>query len=181
MGVIQQGINQLLGTAAIAARLNPELEMKAQERVLKKEGEKLEQKSEALGKNLREGYSENERAPVSKEQEEEVKNLVKSNVELSQKEYDLNPNEETLRKLLQNKKTLNNLEAGDKAQQRAQQKGQQQLKQKRKFSDYLSKLETSFGGTVGDLPKSIQQTIAKQYSSKERREIMNRMDKEDKK
>ena len=61
MGVIQNAINQMLGTAGIAARLSPGLEVKAQERVLDKEKEKIKQKSKVLGENLREGYDINER------------------------------------------------------------------------------------------------------------------------
>lgn len=64
--------------------------------------------------------------------------------------------------------------------QRANTKAQaaQQAKkvQRRKFREYLAQMPTSFGGTVGDLPKNVQKTIAKKYSSNERKSIMDEMD-----
>lgn len=141
MGVIQNAINQMLGTAGIATRLSPGLEMKAQQRVLEKEKEKNIQKGEVLGKNLREGYEINERAPVTQEQSEEVLNLVKSNVELAQKEYDLNPNEETYNRLLQSKKTLNMFnQPRDNANIQVAQKAENKLQQKRQYKSFKKAL-----------------------------------------
>lgn len=50
--------------------------------------------------------------------------------------------------------------------------------QRRNFMEYLSKMPTSLGGTVGELPKDVQKTIASTYSKSERRAMMDRMDKE---
>lgn len=68
----------------------------------------------------------------------------------------------------------------EQALERANAIQQAQQKQKRKFMDYLGKLETSWGGTIGDLPVNIQKNIAKQYSQKQRKELMDKMDKEKK-
>ena len=48
MGILQNAINQMIGTAAIAARLNPELEKRTQIRGLKRGIEGLEKYSEQL-------------------------------------------------------------------------------------------------------------------------------------
>lgn len=61
-------------------------------------------------------------------------------------------------------------------------KKQQATRRKRRnfMRDYLSQMETSLGGTVGDLSPEMQKVIASQYSSKERQRIMNQQDKEKK-
>ena len=51
-------------------------------------------------------------------------------------------------------------------------------KQRRNFMSYLAQQSTSFGGTVGDLPKPVQKQIASQYSKSQRKTMMDRMDKE---
>lgn len=48
--------------------------------------------------------------------------------------------------------------------------------QRRRFKDYLAKMETSLGGTVGDLPAEAQAYIASQYSRKDRKKIMDEED-----
>ena len=61
-----------------------------------------------------------------------------------------------------------------------QMKQQQEAKkaQRRNFMDYLKKQPTSLGGTIGDLPENVQKQIASQYSKSQRKEMMDRMDKE---
>lgn len=59
-------------------------------------------------------------------------------------------------------------------------KQETQKTQRRNFMDYLRRQPTSFGNTVADLPISTQKTLAKQYTSKERKIIMDQMDKEGK-
>lgn len=57
---------------------------------------------------------------------------------------------------------------------------QQAARNKRRnfIRDYLSQMETSMGGKVGDMPADMQKKIAANYSSKERQRIMNQQDKE---
>lgn len=50
--------------------------------------------------------------------------------------------------------------------------------QRRNFMSYLAQQSTSLGGTVGDLPMSLQKQIASQYSKSQRKTMMDRMDKE---
>lgn len=66
----------------------------------------------------------------------------------------------------------------EQAQQKTKQVQEAKTKQRRNFMTYLAKQPTSLGGTVGDLPVSMQKEIAKGYSSSQRRTMMNRMDKE---
>lgn len=53
-------------------------------------------------------------------------------------------------------------------------------KPKRHFMDYLGRESTSLGGKVGDLPMNMQKQIAKQYSSADRKRMMDKYDREDK-
>lgn len=74
------------------------------------------------------------------------------------------------------KKPLTNNSSNDlmsKANLQAKQKKKNKIEQKRRFKDYLAKMQTNFGGTIGDLPDSVQKAIAKQYSPYERQKIMN--------
>ena len=80
------------------------------------------------------------------------------------------PAEETLKKPLTNNGS-NDLMS--KANLQAKQKKKNKIEQKRRFKDYLAKMQTNFGGTIGDLPDSVQKAIAKQYSPYERQKIMN--------
>lgn len=50
--------------------------------------------------------------------------------------------------------------------------------QRRNFMEYLGKQPTSFGGTVSQLPISVQKQLAAQYSKNDRRKLMDKMDKE---
>lgn len=55
---------------------------------------------------------------------------------------------------------------------------QTQKKTRRNFKDYLSGMETNFGGTVGELPAHVQKQIASNYTSSQRRSIMNAADRQ---
>ena len=71
MGIIQNAINQTLGTAGIAARLSPHLEKRQELRKLKKESKALE--------SLQEGtdYAEATVETITKEQRDVAKNIAK--------------------------------------------------------------------------------------------------------
>ena len=71
MGIIQNAINQTLGTAGIAARLSPRLAKKQELRTLKKESAALE--------SLQEGtdYAEATVETITREQTEVAKNIAK--------------------------------------------------------------------------------------------------------
>lgn len=76
---------------------------------------------------------------------------------------------EVANKLLEKQK-----QAADKVKQVQQAK----KTQRRNFMAYLGKMETSLGGTVAELPKSVQHEIAKTYTRSQRKTIMDRMDRE---
>lgn len=80
------------------------------------------------------------------------------------------------------KQSYNNELARLDKQQQAMDRVGRQSKAKRTqrnfVRDYLSKMPTSLGGTVGDLPENFQKQIASQYSKSQRKKIMDRMDKE---
>lgn len=75
-------------------------------------------------------------------------------------------------------KEMSNLEMQQQAMDRMDRQSQAKKTQRRNFMDYLAKQPTSLGGTVGDLSPELQKQIASQYSKKDRRNMMNRMDRE---
>lgn len=66
--------------------------------------------------------------------------------------------------------------AATKAQEATQAAQNERRSGRRKFSDYLASEPTSLGGKVGDLPKEMQQEIAKQYTKSQRKALMDRKD-----
>jgi hypothetical protein len=51
-------------------------------------------------------------------------------------------------------------------------------KQRRNFISYLKEQPTNLGGKVGDLPLNIQKQVAQSYSPKQRKQLMDKIDKE---
>lgn len=70
------------------------------------------------------------------------------------------------------------LEKQKQAVDKVKQVQQAKKTQRRNFMAYLGKMETSLGGTVAELPKSVQHEIAKTYTRSQRKTIMDRMDRE---
>ena len=70
------------------------------------------------------------------------------------------------------------LEKQKQAVDKVKQVKQAKQTQRRNFMAYLGKMETSLGGTVAELPKSVQHEIAKTYTRSQRKTIMDRMDRE---
>lgn len=70
--------------------------------------------------------------------------------------------------------------ANEQAEQLKAAKQQQQKNRRNFMRDYLAQQPTSLGGTVGELPKDVQKTIASQYDRAARRRMMDTMDKENK-
>lgn len=70
------------------------------------------------------------------------------------------------------------LEKQKQAVDKVKQVQQAKQTQRRNFMAYLGKMETSLGGTVAELPKSVQNEIAKTYTRSQRKTIMDRMDRE---
>lgn len=66
--------------------------------------------------------------------------------------------------------------ANRRAQDLVQNKDMQRKTRRNFMRDYLSKQPTSFGGTVGDLPKNMQRQIANQYTPAQRKKLMDEVD-----
>ncbi len=73
---------------------------------------------------------------------------------------------------------MSNLAAQQQAMGRVSRQQEAKKTQRRNFVSYLSQQPTSLGGTVGDLPISLQEQIASQYNKSQRTAMMDRMDKE---
>ena len=63
------------------------------------------------------------------------------------------------------------------ANKRVEEQKEAKKVQRRRFDDYLSKMPSSLGGTIGNLPKKVRQQIAKTYTKYERKKIMDEEDK----
>lgn len=66
----------------------------------------------------------------------------------------------------------------EQAQAKTKQVQKAKTKQRRNFMEYLSKMPTNWGGTVGDLAPDLQKKIAQNFNKNQRKTIMNRMDRE---
>ena len=73
---------------------------------------------------------------------------------------------------------MSNLAAQQQAMGRMNRQKEAKKALRRNFTTYLSQQPTSLGGTVGDLPMSLQEQIASQYNKSQRKAMMDRMDKE---
>ncbi len=184
MGVIQNAMNQLLGTASIAARLSPNYETK-------QELHKLGKQEKAL--SLQQGslplvdYDElNEGKTIAAKQHKEV---LEKQAEVAQRQFELNPTKESMRKASfarsgAGEGPLFTLPADpdeirmEQANLKAAQKSETKQKTRRNFMNYLKNIEIQGGGKVGDLPEPMQKKIAAQYSQAKRKSIMDSMDKE---
>lgn len=181
MGVIQGSMNQLLGTSAIVARLDPNLEKRAQLRDVKKQEETVSKQINQFNLSAEE-YEKGETVGAK-----QFKALEKKQAELAQKRFELEPTKENLKSSL-----LQSSVAGEgpimqfptdpldieeakalEAQQRAVGKGQRQLKMKRKFREYLEQIEPSFSKSSSQEQKELLQ----QYPKDKRKQIMDAMDK----
>ena len=180
MGVIQNAINQTLGTAAIAARLLPEYETKQELYKLGKQEHVLSKQSDAAKLVGKEATDPDLIRNVGEIKEREM--------ELSKKKFQLDPTEENFQaavKKQQSYRSFNKYEELMMKQQEALDKANgisnAKKAQKRNFMSYLKEQPTSLGGTVGELPLSIQKQLAKQYSPAQRKQLMDTMDRESKK
>lgn len=68
--------------------------------------------------------------------------------------------------------------AAEQAQQSSNNEVTAKKKQRRNFAEYLARQKLSIGGTVGDLPKTMQKQIAAQYTKSQRKKLMDEADRE---
>lgn len=170
MGVIQNALNQMVGTIGVAARLDPNFEKRA---------ELADIKNKMAGYKKQAGAIQNLQGDITKEEAQIAGNLASNITTASERRLELDPTGTNLERHKQNLKAAEELKtAYSEAMKKVASKQDTQKTQKRNFKDYLRRLEIAGGGTVGELPKHAQNAIAKQYSRKERKELMDRMDSE---
>lgn len=177
MGVIQNAINQMLGTVGIAARLSPEYETKQELYKLGKEKQLLNKQSEAtklVGKEV-----------TDPDLIRNIGDIKKREMELSKKKFQLDPRVENFRTAVQKQKSYRSFNKYEElmvrhqeAMQKVANKQDVKQKQKRNFMSYLKEQPTNLGGKIGDLPIAMQKTIAKQYSKQDRKKLMDTIDRE---
>lgn len=179
MGIIQNAINQMIGTVGIAARLSPGFETKQELYKLGKQEKNLSMQQEALEPI---NYNEvKEGKTINAQQHHEV---LKKQAEVAQKQFELAPTKESMRKATVARNAARQADPNEirmkQANIKAAQKSEAKQKTKRNFMNYLKNIEIQGGGKVGDLPQPIQKKIAAQYSKEKRKFIMDSMDKEKK-
>lgn len=204
MSNIQQGINNVISTAALLGEMSGKSAELREKRQLKNDNEKITKITHAPPKGK----------TIDPEYQNELDERYKKNLK---RLYELNPNEKTYKAYAQTIPTRTPEDPEDIRMEQlelASQKGaedaeynhaykraydnkydelraqeanrhsqsQQTAKKKnrRYFLEYLRKQPTSLGGTVGDFPISKQREIAKQYNRGDRKRMMDRMDKEEK-
>lgn len=186
MGVIQNAINQMIGTAGLAARLSPGYDTRQELHQLSKQEKALSLQKKALPNISPEEYEAGESVHARQIQE-----LTSKQADVAQRQFELKPSKENMRKAAFARSTVTNeplmtFQADpdeirmEQANLKAAQKSETRQKTRRNFMDYLRNIEIQGGGKVGDLPQSIQKKIAAQYPKKDRQSIMNQMDKEKK-
>ena len=174
---IQGSINQAINIGTALYTQTPQFEAKKKIKGVESEWHSLEKQEEALKgkKRLSEAelkYYNEQLAPQMFKTGQELNKLRAT--AFSKKESD----EEIAKGLsrgIEQYKTINkyNEQLRNLANKRAMDIKEGKSAQKRHFKDYLAGMETSFGGTVGELSPAAQAAIAKQYSQSERQKIMN--------
>lgn len=194
--MIQQGINQLLSTAGIFARLSPGLEKKrelkgyeTQQGVAKKALDLAERPEErATIQSDIEGIAEKKfRLDPTEQSYAEYNKERAKGLPVALSESPASPEEiameraETILREREIDQLTRQFTDPDSVMQDLAGRAQQsvaQAQKRRYFMDYLREQPTSFGGTVGELPPKVQRQIAGEYSRKERKALMDRIDKE---
>lgn len=224
----QGAVNNMLGTAAIALSLNPELKAERAAKLEEKRAQKLEEAYGGAVEEARKVINDPNVADNSLERknaEATVGDYNEKMREAVEQAFNANPTEKRAQRLVETRHSgmveakntkdasmdaLEKRDSRESAQKEGEeqealargidpetgqpmyvsrdeskmassnQKAQKQVKakgsQRRRFKDYLAKMETSLGGTVGDLPEDVQAYIASQYSQKDRKKIMDEED-----
>ena len=110
--------------------------------------------------------------------QEKNKKVIKKGYENASREAEEQGYQEMMQQAYQEGIEQYDDQRANTAMQRAQRQAKSRAKRRNFVRDYLSQMQTSMGGTVGELPPEIQKVIASNYSSKERRQIMNQQDRE---
>lgn len=115
----------------------------------------------------------------------ELSRLAENRLDIEERKYQLNPNRENYDTVMSARDVLSSIRETDslrekqkQAMARMSEQAQAKKTQRRNFMNYLAQQPTSLGGTVGDLPKSLQKQVASQYTRSQRKTMMDRMDEE---
>lgn len=160
---LQQGLNQLLGQAAISARLSPNFERNVELGKLKRQETALSKQYESIGEA---GLYEYDEAAESIEQ-----GVLSSEAEIAERRFELQPSEKTLsqykEKLNQARDFANKQEfMRQMAMDSMQSKGQAQVQQR----DTFQKLQESLSQDedFSRLGKSAQEYIIAQLAKEDK-------------
>lgn len=187
----QQSVNQALSTAGALAGLSGIPQKKAAEKAeiekekaaqaaLDEKEQVLAQQAEIAAKDARVNIPGTTQFKI-------FRDIAREAAETSRQQFERNPSNDTYRKYLHIRsmayaEPFRTLHDDEKKQSTAMNRmiKQQEAKktQRRNFMKYLAQQSTSLGGPVGDLPKDLQKQIASQYNKKQRKTMMDRMDKE---
>lgn len=191
MGVIQQGINQGLGLAALGvsqvpsvkAKLETNKEIAASEMAAEKAHQSLNAADDAFENALNSVDWDDPKAAlnptVAKDLKEQQLIAQEYAVGKYKNAYEINPTKENLENYQFEKKQLEQLQKA--SNQKAQEVKEAKITQRRNFKSYLAQMPYSVGGhegLIGDLPEKTQKLFAKQYNARDRKSIMDKMDKE---
>lgn len=178
--MIQQAINQALGTAGIAARLAPGYEQRQELHQLGKEEKVLQQQSAAASLK---GQDVKDPDLIRN-----IGDIKKREMELAKRKFQLAPTEENFQQSVKQQQAYRRFNTYEELMMRqkeslAKADGiiEAKKEQKRNFMSYLQKQPIAGGGTVGELPIQVQKQIASQYSKTQRKKLMDTMDMESKK
>lgn len=184
MGIIQNALNQMIGTVGIAARLAPGYETRQELHQLGKKEKALSLQQEALP-TLEPNELEEGKTIAAKQHKE----ILEKQSEIAQRQFELKPSKETMKKA-----TFARSGAGEgplfttpadpdeirqeQAMLKVAEKQESKKGQKRNFMEYLGNLKASGLGKVSDLEPDLQKKIAGTYSPYQRQKLMDQMDKD---
>ena len=190
-GSIQGDINQIIGMVGALEGLSgvpqrraakkAEIEKeKAAQAALDKKEQVLAEAADVAGR----GVQADVPGTVAYQTSEDI---AKERTEVARQQFERNPSRDTYRKYSHLRSMAYGLpglilpadeEEQSSAMDRVSRQQEAKKTQRRNFMSYLAQQSTSLGGTVGDLPMSLQRQIASQYSKSQRKTMMDRMDKE---
>lgn len=177
MGVIQNAINQMLGTAGIAARLSPDYETK-------QELHKLGKQEQILSKQAESAELRGIEQVTDPDLLRNIGDIKERQLDLAKRKFQLAPTKEGFQDVVskqQSYRRFNQIEdilvqKQDQALNQSAQISEAKQSQRKNFMSYLKNVEIQGGGKVGDLPLNMQRQIAKQYTPSERKKLMSNQD-----
>lgn len=178
---IQANINQGLSLASVLASQNPTLKSMGERNAKIKELERRAKQENKQYQAMKVGLNVPGRTSI--ETLEDIASFGESAVKTSKELFELDPTTQRYASLKETQGMVKEaselaefgrkIEAAKQALAVAQ---EQKRNTRRKFTDYMKDEPTSLGPSFGELDPNLQKAIAKQYTSKERKSIMDRKD-----